>query len=147
MTRIIGGSANVITFAALAVGLMIAYYYGQCGFACVIYYRRYLFKSFKNFFFVGLLPLIGGVTLAYLFVRSLMDMTHASYAGLDYTWFGVSPVMVMGLGMLLLGLPLMFWWNTRDHAFFRVKPDPIDKRPPPEGGHPLPPLVTEGAAK
>ena len=38
----------------------------------------------------------------------------------------------------------MYLWNTRDHAFFRLKPDPIDRRPPPEGGAPLPPLVAEG---
>ena len=49
---------------------MISYYYGQTGIACVIYYRRYLFKSLKNFVFVGLLPLIGGVTLGALFLQS-----------------------------------------------------------------------------
>jgi hypothetical protein len=41
----------------------------------------------------------------------------------------------------------MFWWNSKDHAFFRVKADPIDERPPPEGGTPLPPLVPDGAAR
>ena len=61
------------------VGLMIAYYYGQTGIACVIYYRRYLFKSVKNFFFVGLLPLIGGVSLAYMFVKSVYDMCAPDY--------------------------------------------------------------------
>jgi amino acid transporter len=145
VSRYYGG--DVLTWSILSVGLMIAYYYGQCGIACVIYYRRYLFKSVKNFFFVGLFPLIGGLTLAYLFVRSLMDMSHADYTDPPDTWFGVNPVMIIGLGLLLLGLPLMFWWNTRDHAFFRVKPDPIDSRPPPDGGDPLPPLVAEGAPK
>jgi len=145
ISRLYGG--DVLTWSILSVGLMIAYYYGQCGIACVIYYRRDLFKSAKNFFYVGLFPLIGGLTLAYLFVRSLMDMSHADYTDPPQLWLGVNPVMIIGLGLLLLGLPLMFWWNTRDHAFFRVKPDPIDKRPPPEGGEPLPPLVQEGAPK
>ncbi len=145
IARFYGG--DVLTWSILSVGLMIAYYYGQCGFACVIYYRRYLFKSVKNFFFVGVLPLLGGLILAYLFVRSLMDMSHTDYTDPPYSWFGVNPVLIIGLGMLLLGLPIMFWWNTRDHAFFRVKPDPIDSRPPPEGGEPLPSLVEEGAPK
>jgi amino acid transporter len=145
ITRYYGG--NVLGWSITAVGVMICYYYGQCGIACVIYYRRYLFKSLKNFIYVGVLPAIGGLTLAYLFVRSLMDMSHADYTDPPATWLGVNPVMVIGLGMLLLGLPLMFWWNTRDHAFFRVKADPIDSRPPPEGGDPLPPLVAEGAPK
>ena len=136
---------DVLTWSVDGVGLMIAYYYGQTGFACVIYFRRYLFTSVKNFFFVGLLPLVGGVTLAYVFVRSLMDMSHPSYEDPPTSWFGVSPVMVLGLGTLLLGIPIMLWWNSRDHAYFRVKIDPIDSRPPPEGGEPLPPLVREGA--
>ena len=119
----------------------------QTGFACVLYYRRYIFTSVKNFFFVGVLPLVGGITLAYVFIESLMQMTHTDYEDPPTSWLGVHPVMWLGLGSLLAGLPVMFWWNSRDHAFFRVKPDPIDSRPPPEGGHPLPPLVPEGAPR
>ena len=55
-------NGDVLAWSVAGVGLMIAYYYGQTGFACVIYYRRFIFKSVKNFFFVGLLPLIGGLT-------------------------------------------------------------------------------------
>ena len=145
LSRSTGG--DVLTWSVDGVGLMIAYYYGQTGFACVLYYRRSLFKSVKNFVFVGLLPLFGGVTLAYVFLKSLMDMTHTDYEDPPTSWLGVSPVLWLGLGTLLLGVPLMFWWNTRDHAFFRVRPDPIDQRPPPEGGEPLPPLVSEGAPR
>ena len=57
-------TATCSSWSVDGVGLMIAYYYGQTGFACVIYYRRYIFTSVKNFFLVGLLPLIGGLTLA-----------------------------------------------------------------------------------
>lgn len=32
-------------------------------------------------------------------------------------------------------------------AFFNVKLDPIDRRPPPEGGEPLPPLVATNASR
>ena len=63
------------------------------------------------------------------------------------SWLGVSPVLWIGLGTLLAGIPLMYLWNTHDHAFFRVKPDPIDLRPPPEGGAPLPPLVARDAPR
>ena len=97
ISRVYGG--DVLTWSILSVGLMIAYYYGQCGIACVIYYRRYLFKSVKNFVFVGLLPLIGGLTLAYLFVRSLMDMSHADYTDPPAAvGSGVNPVLWIGLG-------------------------------------------------
>ena len=35
---------------------MIAFYYGLTGFACVIYYRRELFNSARNFVIIGVLP-------------------------------------------------------------------------------------------
>ena len=35
---------------------MIAFYYGLTGFACVIYYRRELFNSARNFVMIGVLP-------------------------------------------------------------------------------------------
>jgi amino acid transporter len=138
---------DVLTWAADGVGLMIAYYYGQTGLACVLYYRRDLFKSVKNFIFVGLLPLVGGLTLAFIFVWGVKDFADPAWEDPPTSWFGFSPVLWIGLGSLLAGIPLMYWWNTRDHAFFRVKTDPIDQRPPPEGGAPLPPLVPEGAER
>ena len=99
---------DVLGWSVDGVGLMIAYYYGQTGFACVIYYRRYIFKSVKNFFFVGLLPLIGGLSLAFIFIWSLKDMTHADYTDPPSSWLGVSPVLWIGLGTLLAGIPLMY---------------------------------------
>jgi len=141
------GGGNVLSWSVLSVGLMISYYYGQTGIACVIYYRRYLFKSVKNFFLVGLLPLIGGVSLGAVFLKSVWDMTNIDYTSEGTSWLGVSPVFWLGLGVFLLGIPLMFWWNSKDHAFFNRGHDPIDLRPPPEGGAPLPPLVAEGAPR
>jgi amino acid transporter len=138
---------DVLGWSVAGVGLMIAYYYGQTGFACVLYYRRYIFKSVKNFFLVGLLPLIGGLSLAFIFIWSLKDMTHADFTDPASSWLGVSPVLWIGLGTLLAGIPLMYLWNSHDHAFFRVKPDPIDQRPPPDGGAPLPPLVAKDAPR
>ncbi len=141
------GNGDVLGWSVAGVGLMIAYYYGQTGFACVIYYRRYIFKSVKNFFLVGLLPLIGGLSLAFIFIWSLYDMTKSDFTDPAASWLGVSPVMWIGLGTLLAGIPLMYYWNTRDHAFFRTRTDPIDLRPPPEGGEPLPPLVSRDAPR
>ena len=39
---------------------MIAFYYALTGLACAIYWRHELFKSAKNFLFIGIAPLIGG---------------------------------------------------------------------------------------
>ncbi len=138
ISRASGG--DVLGWSVLSVGLMISYYYGQTGIACAIYYRKYLFKSAKNFFLVGLLPLVGGIALGAIFVKSLWDMTNPDYAD-GTAWLGMSPVLWIGLSAFLGGIPIMFWWQTRDRTFFDRGRDPIDSRPPPEGGEPLPPLV------
>ena len=53
----------VLANSILALGFGISFYYGITGIACVIYYRRLLFKSVKNFIFIGLAPLLGGLML------------------------------------------------------------------------------------
>jgi amino acid transporter len=143
VSRYTGG--NVLAFSVDGVGLMIAYYYGQTGIACAVYFRRDIFKSAKNFVFVGLLPLVGGLIMAFIFVWGIKDFASPSYE--DASWFGIGPVVWLGLGTLVAGFPLMYWWNSKDHAFFRIKPDPVALRPPPEGGTPLPPLVPEDAPR
>ena len=53
-------SENILYDSIAALGLMIAFYYGITGFACAFYYRHELFKSAKNFFLVGVAPVLGG---------------------------------------------------------------------------------------
>ena len=104
VSRYSGG--DVLAWSVDGVGLMIAYYYGQTGIACVFYYRKHIFTSLKNFLFVGLLPLLGGVSLAFIFVWGIKDYASASYEGAS--WFGIGPVVWLGLGTLLAGIPLMY---------------------------------------
>ena len=59
---------DVLANSILALGFGIAFYYGLTGFACVFYYRRHIFKSFKNFIFIGLAPFLGAAILTVLFV-------------------------------------------------------------------------------
>ena len=54
-------SEDILFDSLAALGLMIAFYIGITGFACTIYYRRELFRSVKNFFFIGVGPTLGGV--------------------------------------------------------------------------------------
>ena len=79
------GGASIVRYVGLtlvsesildslaALGLMISFYIGLTGFACAIYYRRELFHSVKNFFYVGLGPLIGGVIL-FLLVKNGIEL-------------------------------------------------------------------------
>src|SRR3954469_3795653 len=74
-------SENILADSIAALGLMIAFYYGITGFACAIYYRRELLKSVKNFVYIGVLPVLGGVSLGYLFVKSCVELGKTDAGG------------------------------------------------------------------
>ena len=92
---------------------MIAFYYALTGFACVIYYRRELTKSVKNFFFIGVGPLVGGLILAGLFVKAILEYRKVddSYSGTSL--FGIGLPVVIGVGLLLIGVVLLVVWRAR----------------------------------
>ncbi|WP_245861488.1 APC family permease [Compostimonas suwonensis] len=103
-------SENILADTILSLGLAIAFYYAITAFACVWYFRRTLFSSFRNVVFRGLFPFVGGVLLVAAFVQSAIDMYDPEYG---YTvLFGIGGVFVIGIGSLALGVLLMFLWFT-----------------------------------
>jgi amino acid transporter len=112
-------SENILFDSIAALGLMIAFYYGLTGFACTIYYRRQLTRSLKSFFLIGVGPTLGGLMLAAIFVKSCVDLSKPENSESGDSWFGLGPPLVIGLGFLLMGVVLMFWWNVAHPAFFR----------------------------
>jgi amino acid transporter len=125
-------SKNVLADSILALGLGIAFYYGLTGIACVVFYRRELFKSAKNFFFIGVLPLTGGLILFALFIKSCFDLgkTHSGSTSVG----GIGGPLVIGLGALLIGIPLMLFAHWKFPNFFKRKPEIAD--PSPAGSSP-----------
>ena len=121
-------SANFLFDTLSALSLMIAFYYSLTGFACAIYYRHELLKSVKNFVFIGLAPVLGGLILGFLFFRSILDLADpgASYTGGSLLGFGLP--LVIGLGFLILGAVLMLLWRFfGDHeAFFHRRLETVD---------------------
>jgi amino acid transporter len=111
-------SENFLFDTISALALMIAFYYSLSGLACVVFYRRELFKSVSNALFIGLAPLIGAGLLAFLFFQSAKDFTdpEASYTGQSI--LGVGVPLVIGLGFLLLGVVFMILWRLGGHERF-----------------------------
>jgi amino acid transporter len=107
-----------------SVGLMIAFYYGLTGFACVWFYRKTLTTSVRNFIMRGVVPLLGGIMLAIIFVYGLIQ--YAASDWLPGTILGIGTVAVVGIGAILLGVVLMLLWWWRHPAYFRGKT--LDKR-------------------
>ncbi|MET0316969.1 MAG: APC family permease, partial [Rhodococcus fascians] len=101
-------SENILEDTIASLGLAIAFYYGITGFACVWFFRRTAFTSFRNVIFRFLFPLLGGILLAAAFVKSAIDMLDPEYG--STTLLGVGSVFVVGVGSLLVGAVLMVVW-------------------------------------
>ena len=118
-------SEDILFDSIAALGLMIAFYYGITGFACPIYYRRELFKSAKNAIMVGLAPLLGALILAWVFIKSCIDLANPENSESGDSWLGLGPPLVIGVGFLLFGVVLMFLQQRANPEFFRRRPEVV----------------------
>jgi amino acid transporter len=141
-TLLMGGLSIVWTVALLAfnpnqdvlgdtisaLGFAVCFYYGFTGLACAVYFRRDLFKSARNFFLAGLVPVLGGIMMAYVGIKAY---SYYNTAGNNYSKpiAGIQTPIFVGIGGLILGVILMFaswpffpqffsrkWWGAADPA-------------------------------
>ena len=110
----------------LAIGLQISFYYGITAFACVWYFRNDLRKGGKELWVKGILPMLGGLILTFAFVWSAVAMWSPDYGYLGGwtvpgTEVEIGSVFLLGIGSILLGLPVMFLVARRgeQRPFFR----------------------------
>jgi amino acid transporter len=89
-----------------ALGFAVCFYYGFTGLACAFYYRRELFKSARNFFLAGLIPVVGGLMMAYVAIKAY---GYYNTAGNNYSkpFIGIQTPIFVGIGGLILGVVLM----------------------------------------
>lgn len=124
---------NVRLLSALigSVGLMIAFYYGLSGFACVWFYRKTFTSNLRDFVMRGVLPGLGGVMLLVGFVFALKSYAAVDWltddAGNNVTILGFGAVAVVGIAAIGLGLVLMLVWRLRAPAFF-APGEPLGRR-------------------
>ncbi len=111
-------SENVLVDTILSLGLMICFYYGITAFAAAWYFRRELTLGVGPFLLKGVAPILGGLTLAAVFVKLVIDTIDPAY-GSGGSIFGLGTVFVLGIGTLALGLVVMVAWQSREGAFFR----------------------------
>src|SRR6516225_1556699 len=98
-------STDVLGDSAASVGLLIAFYYGLTGFACVWFFRRDLLTSAHALLVKGILPLVGGLTLLGAFVLSIKSYWPAASS---YSSFhGIGGIFLIGAGSLLIGVIVM----------------------------------------
>jgi amino acid transporter len=101
-----------------ALGFAVCFYYGFTGLACAVYFRHDLFKSARNFFLAGLIPVVGGLMMAYVAIKAY---SYYNTAGNNYSkpFIGIQTPIFVGIGGLILGVILMFASWPFFPAFFR----------------------------
>ncbi len=113
-------SGNVLNDSITALGFAVCFYYGFTGLICCWYFRRQIFKSVPAFLLAGLAPAIGGVMMGFIFVKAWIVESDPNYnysAGV----FGVQIPILIGIGGLLLGIPLMALCAVKYREFFSRK--------------------------
>jgi amino acid transporter len=118
-------SEDILFDSLAALGLMIAFYIGITGFACTIYYRRELFHSVKNFFFIGVGPTLGGAVLFYLLIKNGIELSDPANSESGNSWLGLGPPLVIAVFFLILGVLLMWVQWRKFPAFFKRKPEVV----------------------
>ena len=118
------GSVNTImTDAITAIGLQIAVYYGLAGLAAVIGFRKYAFKSVKNFFFMGLFPLLGSLFMFWIFAKSIPGLTATENS--------------IGIGALAIGIVPLIYYYIKGSPYLHETPTlgrtPIEEELPTVG--------------
>lgn len=97
---------RLIAEAVTAIGISIGVYYGLTGLSCAWLYRHEFASSPRALVMKGVLPTLGG--LALLFAAGWTAVT---------SWFGA--IFVLGVGTLLLGIPIYLTLARTMPPFFR----------------------------
>ena len=115
-------SENALFDSITALSLLIAFYYALTGVACAVYHRRQLTRSVSSFLLIGVGPLVGAGLLIWLLVLAIRDISDPGNSYTGQAWLGVGPPLVIGLGIFLVGLVLMFVWRARDSRYWQERP-------------------------
>jgi amino acid transporter len=111
-------SENALWDTITALGMMICFYYGITALACVWFFRAVAFSSARAFLFKFLAPLLGGVILLVMFVKTAYDSMDPEY-GSGSSVGGVGMVFILGMGVIVLGVVSMLVMARIRPEFFR----------------------------
>jgi amino acid transporter len=117
-------STSVLGDTISSLGLMIAFYYGLTGLACVWWFRHDLRTNGRGFVVKGLLPGFGGLVLFAFFFYGAKEFWSKSYGSTYWTLpfpphWQIGGVFLTGIGALVVGVILMFIYRFIAPPFFR----------------------------
>jgi amino acid transporter len=116
--------SSVIGDSVTALGVMIAFYYGLTGFACVWYYRDHLTESTRSLWLRGILPLAGGLILWFaMFWFLWYNWVTPSNSYTTWTIPGthrvVGGVIILDVAAIVIGIVLFLIYRAVSPSYFR----------------------------
>ena len=105
-SQFIGSIGTIMTDAIAAIGLQIAVYYALAGYSVVVLFRKEIWKSPKNFLFMGLWPLLGAIFMSVMFYKVIPSLNTTT------KWIGLGSI---GLGFI----PMIYYWS-KGHVYFNL---------------------------
>jgi hypothetical protein len=116
-------STSVLGDTISSLGLMIAFYYGLTGLACVWWFRKEL-RVGRGLVVRGVMPLLGGLTLLAFFFYGGSQFWKRNFGNTFWTLpfaphWQIGGVFLTGAGALLVGVVLMLVYRAIRPAFFR----------------------------
>jgi amino acid transporter len=116
-SNFLGSVGTIMTAAVSSIGFQIAFYYALAGTAVVVAYRKEIFKSVKNFIFIGLWPAIGALFMAAIFILSIPNQFESYPKDPGTAWL----ILIIGIGTIAIGLvPMALYWKKGKKYFTRV---------------------------
>lgn len=112
-------SVNVLGDTVTALGILVCFYLSLTALACVWYFRDSWFEGLRAFCFRLLFPLLGGLSMGILFIKTIIDSADPGY-GSGSRIGEIGLVCVIGVGLILLGVAIMIFMHWRHPAFFRM---------------------------
>jgi amino acid transporter len=116
-------AGTVISDSVTALGVLIAFYYGLTGLSCFWYYRRTLSESARHLFVRGLLPLLGWAIMwsigGYSLAQDWSPANSSTSWRVPGLYWHVGGAFLLAAGPLLVGVVLMFVYQSISPAFFR----------------------------
>ena len=71
--------------------------------------------------------MVGAVLLVWLLVESVIDMSDPANSYSGQSWFGLGPPLVIGIGIAVAGVVLMFVWRALDARYWDETPSVLAK--------------------
>jgi amino acid transporter len=115
-------TTNLIADAFTSLAITIAFYYGFSGYACVVYYRRQIFDSWRKFVTLCLIPGLAALFLTWIIVKAFITYSAAN-GGYAKPIFGIGSPVAIALLMIILGLVGMLIQRITMPEFFRRRPE------------------------